>query len=745
MARSITMRLPALLWLAVAAALLCRAAEPPVTETVAPERLRDVAVGESLVHGLQGLADTGPGVISWSMPLQGVVSDLALNHAPAALGRWLPQLLWLVCLGLTFALGQGLHSGLCGGLAALAAAPLLSLRFGYEAVYTFLVLLTANLMVRAAAEPALGWDLMLGASLGLGLLERSALFLFGPLLACWETFRRPAVWRRAALALVLVPIVFILPWVGMNWRLHRELVLFERGRAGSNIIAGVLGVERALEGDVLGLAGPQRPRSVLAWAAREAAAHPGRYLRATAARLWGLLLLQPGLFALAGLAVWRRRSPGQQRLALLAAYFPAVHCLMAVKPSYLLPLWPILAALAASLPAELALGAAGPRERAYFSRAAVPAAFWTALALGTFTLLRVCLYPRPGAAIDAAISENPGDAGLWTQRALLSLGEGRPEAALPDLRRALALRPDREAQFHAAWALAARGGAGADLVLRLPPPSGGQDGRGENQLRMLVLLRRGRLEEAAAAAAEAGRLWSLPYLTQAGVSAAGQELQERLARDDRSLRNQVCALIVGWPPRERFALAADWELALRRGPGELRADPLCGRDRTAGWWRDAAASDGPGARAQILRALAREQRLHPEAGTLLESALARQRAGDYGGALRLLERMAEARPREASVLSARGVVHALRGESGEAVRDLRTAINLDRYLLDAYVSLGAVHEAAGDRGAARRVYEDALRLDARLVDPGLRGLILAKRGRRGPSGRAARVLEYPPE
>ena len=79
------------------------------------------------------------------------------------------------------------------------------------------------------------------------------------------------------------------------------------------------------------------------------------------------------------------------------------------------------------------------------------------------------------------------------------------------------------------------------------------------------------------------------------------------------------------------------------------------------------------------------------------------------------------------MLNARGIVRALRGESREAVRDLRAAIALDRFLLDSYLSLGGVYARAGQAAEAGRVYDEALKLDPMLVNPKLRGMIRDQR------------------
>ena len=729
-ARAVLARVSAPFWLAAVAAAFLWRAEPSALDAAAYNEPWEGAIGVSLVHGLRGLANADPGAVSCSMPLQAVISELTFNHAPPLVVRSLPLLLWLAALGLTFALGQGLHSGLCGGLAALAAAPLLEQRFNYVSVYTLLVLLTANLLVRRAESPDLRRSLMLAAAMGLSLLERSALFLFGPLLALGDAVRQRSYRARSALILFFVPFVFLLPWLGMNWSLHREIVPFEKGRADVNIAAGALGLVSMVEGDLPLLTGAGHGNSVLAWAAMEIASHPGRYLYAVAARIWLLFLIHPMLFACSILAAWLwRGAPAYLQLSLLAAYYVGVHCLMAIKPAYFIPLWPILAALAASLPAEI-MGGRRPVDEARFFTGAVLTAFWVAFGLGAFTLYRVSLYPRPAATIDAAIAANPADAGLRAQRARLRLSEGRPADAIRDLRQALLLRPDPEAGLDYAWAQLARGGAASDTIyrIRLLPDDPGHLQRKAGQLRMLAGLQRGRNREAAAALSRAETVWEQQYVLQLGNAPRDRTMQDWLMLHDQSLRKQFCDLIEGWPGPRRFQLAAGWERIARRAPGEYRAQPLCGRDRTAGWWLESEGYAQVGARAQELRALAREQRLRPSAGVLLEPALACQRSGDYGRALGLLDRLARELPQEAQVLNARGVVRALRGENGEAVRDLRAAIALDRFLLDSYLSLGVVYALAGQAAEARRVYDEALRLDPMLVDPKLRRMIRVERG-----------------
>jgi hypothetical protein len=366
------------------------------------------------------------------------------------------------CGLLVFGLGRLLHSALCGSLALLAFSFMAPGWFvGTRWLCIPLVALAAYLAAWRGRAPSLGRTGMLAGALAANLAVISTLFLFGPVLALydWVVGRgTPRLRAKAvsALVLCLAPLLFLAPWVFMNWRLHGSFTLFEPGRADSNVINGALGIVECPAFDGVPAAG----QGALGWAVLEVLRHPLRYLAACGRRLWFVASLQPLLFGagLLALVVLRRREE-HRALGVLVVYFVGIHCLMTVGADYFPPVWPVFLVLGASLAAHLLrLPQDGPGEG--FAKGLAAAGLAAALGLSAGALALAAAYParssRPE-ALEIALQREPGQAWLWAERGARRLDTGEALAAAADYERALSLDPQRDYEIRAAWAAAAGG------------------------------------------------------------------------------------------------------------------------------------------------------------------------------------------------------------------------------------------------------------------------------------------------
>lgn len=589
-----------------------------------------VESGEALLHGV-ALQRVGRAMPSYSVP-----NAFLCNHAtPAASAAVRAAVLW-TCALLVFALGALMYSGLCGAAAALVFSLAAASGGGGERwLYALSVLLAAWFLVRRAREPSPAKSVLLGAACGASLLVLSPLFLlpFALVLYEWARDRRGGAARaRDAAALCLPPLLFLVPWVVMNWRFSGRFVLFEDARADVNLITGALGSMHTVSGfgDFRAMAGIPGDQSVLAWAAGEVLLRPLPSLAAFAARLGYAARLNPLLALAAAGSLWLSREREDCRqLALLACCFFAIHCLMPVMPSYFVPAWPLLAVLAGGAFSAWTRPASD-RAKAV-SAAMVHAAFALLLAVEAGALGLALAYParaRAAGALERALAADPDDAWLWSERGLALLRAGRPDEAVPALARSFSLRPSRSRELNHAWALLARGGPAARIWERRRP------GRivdlvdlREHVLRASWLALDGRPERASVALAEARRYAGSPEAPSGLTFSAGSPLP-----------GIVVETILSWPAPRRRELIAFFS----RVPGF----EFAGENELAEAWLDAAAAaERPD---RELLAFVASLRLDPT--RVRKLALAYRDAGEPLRALAVLKRASLKGPKDADML-----------------------------------------------------------------------------------------------
>ena len=466
-----------------------------------------VTSGEGLVHGIN------TGDVAFCMPGFSVPNALLCHHAgdhAQLLARGLSLLADAV---LVFALGWLLHSALCGGLAALIFAFVIPPYLSSDRwLYSLQVLAVAVALVWRARAPSPRRDVALAVCIGMSLLIMSPLFLFLPALLLYERLRNrrgPAplsgrTAQRAAL-LCLIPFLFLTLWSLMNWRLQHRLILFEDGRARSNIITGALGfVSICYCVSDLGLDCGIGNGIPLLWAARTIWHHPGRYLSACGQRLVYAASFHPWLYLAALAAAWLlRRREGHRQLMLLIVYFLGIHCLMTVEMKYFEPILPLLCALAASL-ALTWLRPAASRSGEDFAAAALGAILAPILLVQLYALGLTVAYPGrsalpPEAACDRELRKYPRDAWLWSRRGMCRLEDDDPRGAAADLAKALSMvprlaEPLTELRQRHSWARMAQGGRGSGYWALFP--ASGCQAIEQCAFRTLYLLRQGRRDEA---------------------------------------------------------------------------------------------------------------------------------------------------------------------------------------------------------------------------------------------------------
>ncbi len=660
--------------LAVLAACAAFTALDRATSAPQDRRMSEYAeFGEALVHGIAARS----AVVSYRMPLATVLASRLQFHSsltPASAGA----AYWVLTCVLVFALCALLHPW--GGVfAAAAVASLLhgatDFRFYPDSGYAFLVLLCACVLAWRARAPSPRKTVLLALSFGATLLYRSPLALFPPLLALYEWGTEHRFSRKSArghlLVLCVVPYLLLLPWIALNWTAHRRFVPFEHRAASVNIVSGALGLVENVEGDMSTLVGSAVDLSdggaVLGWAGREVARHPLRYARAVARRAAYALAPHPwlALLALAALVVFRARREFRA-VGLLAAYYLAIHCLFTVETRYFWPLWPLLAALAASLIGTLKpkarLDPAAPEHRlACGATIACVAVVFLAVLLTELTIAGYAFAARgggevPEAALTRALTRYPEDPWLLTERGTSRLERGAPEGAADDFARAARAEPGEPASL--LKLAAARARAGRPFMILHWSDADRDSGLAYDAaiLKALALIQLGRAKEAekllrAALAAYQER----NSVVRGAQGELGRGIQEKLRGSDAGFVARCLQLQGGRPERERRELARLLAALL----------PQSGRVLIA----EAESAVKSGRRTEALALLSEAEARSPNPEEKRRVAALYRELREFTRAGKALDSL----PESAALWIDRGETAAGQGDRDEALRDLARA------------------------------------------------------------------------
>jgi|GEM_PF-1456132 len=417
------------------------------------------------------------------MPLMGVLS-LVIGNADWAGAQFLwCALAFLICLS-----GYGLGCLLAGRAAGAAAAAALFAGQSYPAVffdveqrlYCLFLLIVAGALALACRAARSG-RIIEGCAVGLSFLARPALCWFPAVLALAELVRPGgrSLRRRllpAALAL-MIPFLFLLPWLKFNAAAQHKFVLFD-GRGDWNVVTGAMGLVSTFEGDYRGLAGMGKGENAFLWSARRILRQPGVYAGGVLKRTGFILSKHPFLFVswlLCAALLWRR--PAFSRVNLLVFYFLALHLAFSTEERYFAPILPLMAAITAAGLFALTEGGEARKEGiAAFSAGAAPVAL-----AGLFCMFLLLRYPGQAGGggyemFTRELARHPGDAWLLQEYGRSRLLRGDYEAAYGSLGRATVLLPDHAAvkiDLAAAALLknrrSGRPSPGADLIEKLPP------------------------------------------------------------------------------------------------------------------------------------------------------------------------------------------------------------------------------------------------------------------------------------
>jgi 4-amino-4-deoxy-L-arabinose transferase-like glycosyltransferase len=384
--------------------------------------------GELLLHRLPPLLI---GSVSVRMPVLSLSEAMLLNHASRPARRFWMGAVWTLQLGLlafrcSFAwAGYGTFDN---GVSVLM-------------FYSLPVSLAAAAMAWREQKPDARRSWVVGFCVGFTLLCRSALAFLPLVVGAAAYLRRGKTPRRELAAqlfgLSVLPYLFLVPWLCLNWSLHGKIIPFEHQEADAIVVSGALGVVDAGLHNASAIpdaADSEKGGGVLRWAAGEVLSHPVRY----AVSVWERFLLvvgwQPLLFLLAaaGCVLRRRKSAAGLILGLFCLYYVGIHCLMAVRTQYFMPLLPVLVAMLCLLmPGKplLQTDQKGPgRSGAALAFGACLAAMGAAALYSYYALAGYALRDLPAselaAHLDSELSRSPGDAWLNLYRRRMTSGDG---------------------------------------------------------------------------------------------------------------------------------------------------------------------------------------------------------------------------------------------------------------------------------------------------------------------------------
>lgn len=465
-----------------------------------------------------------------------------------------------------------------------------------ELAFTLLTLLVAGLAVWRAQTDSRARTLALSLALGVSMLFRSVFILLGPLLLLVELLRprerRRPRWEDWVLLGVL-PYLWLLPWVGLNWALHRRFVFFEHEGADMNIAAAALGLVQGFTIETRALSAQHG--SFLSWALGEVWAHPLRYASGFARRILYVIGLHPWLFAAASLSAWlNRRDRGAAALATVSAYFLLLYCTMGVVSRYFEPLWPLLALLAGALAAAPTRTSRLPAEdlSARCAAASLILFLGFSAACALYAQAAVWSYPlgdpaepmRRVRAVEAALLRSPDEPWLLAQKGLSFLQERRPQEAAAALGKAAELSGgDPRYALEAAWAQAL---AGRPQALLTAPAAADESlsatNRGLNQTagiyKALILLRLGRRAEGKERLRAAIGSRRSQNLLEGVETSEGDRVAAELEASVAGLRSWIVSVLRDRPASERLlVLEAVRELGLDVDLREEKTEVLLDR------------------------------------------------------------------------------------------------------------------------------------------------------------------------
>lgn len=638
--------------------------------------------GEVLLHGYAPARSPCP---SLYMPVAGLTAARLLAHPVSLPWR-------------EFALAAGLFS--IAALCVLAGAPRAAVGAVFlllawpdlwprhqsyvQFFYTLFVLPVAGALVWRQERPTPARTAVLAMAVGASVLFRSPLAFLPPLIVAWDFYRRGKDRRLNAALLLTVPYLLLVPWAVMNRVVYGQWSLFERGESLPNIVTAALGrvffVDQEWRAAVREhpMLQSQNLLLCLRWAFEEIARHPLRYLQGAAGRLGYALSLKPGLFTAAAAGFWLHRAkPAVRVLGALCAYFLLLHCSIAVLENYFVPLWPLLACLAALLVCP----------GAWPTLAARPAALargWLLFIVGVLALAgleaqaHVARYAflaherTPGSerALEEALARDPGDGWLNYQDGWRRLRTGDAAGADSAWARAVVFSPaNAHWALHLAWAAALTGRPEALLAWNVAPPPWSTEGQRADPdlLKAHSLLRAGREKPA----------------------------RERLAAayDERVRRSNG-------GDKELLSLEILWDRAR-----ELFG-PLPPRDWLGLWSELRRLSKRPGGDSVVRRC-----------DPMRDAAIALQNAGHSREAINLLRVLVEKRPDAADLWTDLAVNETFVGSWESAASDLKRAIAADPSYWPAYLTLGAVYVKLGRPAEARKVYDHAIAAGRDSTDP----------------------------
>lgn len=643
--------------------------------------------GEVLLHGVNPGGSLYP---SFHMPLSSLVAARLLSHVRPGPRPWREA---AILAGLLSVAGLCVLSGSLAAavpvLFVLLALPDLWPRHNtyIQFFYALFVFQAALALVWRASSPTPARTAVLAAAIGASLLFRSPLLLLPPLLAGLEWFGRAKSGRKRAVnaaILLTVPYLPLLPWAVMNWAIHHQLSVFERGESLPNIISATGGLVHYSE-EFWRAQVRAEPRlqsqhlpQVLSWAFEQIARHPLRYGKGFAGRFVFALSLQPWLFALAAAGAWvRRREASARALSLLCVYYLLIHCAIAVLPDYMVPLWPLLAVLAAMLivpwtaKADEATSRAVPVVRAWLLftvAASVLAAVEADGRAARYAWLAARRPPGSDEALAGALAAFPDDGWLHYRRGWRRLKAGDRPGTVEDWTRASALRPDNAFwSLHRDWAVSLAGDSKPLLSWAgtLSPLTREAEKLDPDLLKAYAYSRQGRSRPA--------KEHLLAAHSMLIKSHPGEPLMSL-----EMLWDRVRELFSDLPPEEWIPLWNELHL--------LFDDPAS---------RKVSFLDDP----------------------MREAVVKLQARGLPREAKALAVKLLHLRPDSSALWTDKAVLEAEAGSWETAAADLRRAIAADESFLPAYLSLGAVYVRLGRPGEALKVYDRALKLPGAADDP----------------------------